>query len=69
MKSTLRMTIIAPPDALTSGKTEQVAQLLEQHVKKNGSSVKCIDRKKYISIMIKIKLASSIFVVTKLNDK
>ena len=33
-----------------------------------GSSVKCIDRKK-IYIMIKIKLASSIFVVTKLNDK
>ena len=30
------MTIIAPPDALTSGKTEQVAQLLEQHVKKIG---------------------------------
>ena len=29
------MTIIAPPDALTNGKTEQVAQLLEQHVKKN----------------------------------
>ena len=36
---------------------------------KKGSSVKCIDRKKNIYIMIKIKLASSIFVVTKLNDK
>lgn len=35
---------------------------------KKGSSVKCIDKKK-IYIMIKIKLASSIFVVTKLNDK
>ena len=39
------MTIFAPPGALTSGKTEQVAQLLEQHVKKIGynSCTVCIN--------------------------